>query len=130
MSDAAMIPDLDIWRAADLLIRQHTADAELEVACLEDLMLDRGDDEGRLVACGSGGRSRRYSAAIEQAKLKRLSGLGDARNPRGSSARPRRRDPAPGAGPAGALEACGAAHDGASRGSTRMAGHAPIAAVA
>jgi hypothetical protein len=44
-----MVSDLDIWRAANLLIREHGADAELEAACLQDLMLDRGDDEGRLV---------------------------------------------------------------------------------
>jgi hypothetical protein len=44
-----MISDLDIWRAANLLIRQHGANAELEAARLQDLMLDRGDDEGRLV---------------------------------------------------------------------------------
>ena len=29
--------------------RQHVADAELEAARLQDLMLDRGDDEGRRV---------------------------------------------------------------------------------
>jgi hypothetical protein len=44
-----MISDLDIWRAANLLIRQHGGDAELEAAFLQDLMLDRDDDEGRLV---------------------------------------------------------------------------------
>jgi hypothetical protein len=44
-----MISDLDIWRAANLLIRKHGADAELEAARRADLMLDRGDDEGRLV---------------------------------------------------------------------------------
>jgi hypothetical protein len=43
-----MIVDLDIWRAANLLIRRHGADAELEAARLQD-MLGRGDDEGRLV---------------------------------------------------------------------------------
>ena len=44
-----MISDLDIWRAANLLIRKHGADAELEAAKRADLMLDRGDDEGRLL---------------------------------------------------------------------------------
>ncbi len=44
-----MISDLDIWRAANLLIRKHGADAELEAARLQELMLDRGDNEGRLV---------------------------------------------------------------------------------
>jgi hypothetical protein len=44
-----VVSNLDIWRAANLLIREHGADAELEAARLEDLMLDRGDDGGRLV---------------------------------------------------------------------------------
>jgi hypothetical protein len=42
-----MISDLDIWRAASVLIRKHGADAELEAARLQDLILDRGDSEGR-----------------------------------------------------------------------------------
>jgi hypothetical protein len=44
-----MVSNLDIWRAANLLIREHGDDAELEAARLQDLMLDRGDNEGRLV---------------------------------------------------------------------------------
>jgi hypothetical protein len=31
------ISDLDTWRAANLLIRQHGADAELDAASLQDL---------------------------------------------------------------------------------------------
>jgi hypothetical protein len=42
-----MISDLDLWRAAHLLIRRHGADAELEAARLAGLMLDRGDIEGQ-----------------------------------------------------------------------------------
>ena len=45
-----MVSNLDIWRAANLLIREHGADAELEAARLQDLMLDRGD--GRDAASG------------------------------------------------------------------------------
>jgi hypothetical protein len=44
-----MVSELDIWCAANLLIRHRGADAELEAARLEGLMLDRADDEGRLV---------------------------------------------------------------------------------
>jgi hypothetical protein len=44
-----MVSDLDIWRAANLLIRRHGADAELEAAKRVDLVLDRGDDDGRLL---------------------------------------------------------------------------------
>jgi hypothetical protein len=42
-----MISDLDIWRAANLLIRQHGTDAELEAAKRADLMLERGDLDGQ-----------------------------------------------------------------------------------
>ena len=41
--------NLDIWRAANLLIREHGVDAYLEAAGPQYLMFDRGDDEGRLV---------------------------------------------------------------------------------
>ena len=44
-----MISDLDIWRAANLLIRRHGPDAELEAARYADLMLDRCDLEGQSV---------------------------------------------------------------------------------
>ena len=44
-----MVSNLDIWRAANLLIRKHGANAELEAAKRADLMLDRGDDDGRLL---------------------------------------------------------------------------------
>jgi hypothetical protein len=36
-------------RAFNLLIRKHGAAAELEAAKRADLMLDRGDDDGRLL---------------------------------------------------------------------------------
>lgn len=45
----AMISDLDIWRAANLLIRKHRGEAELAAARRTDLMLDRGDLEGQAV---------------------------------------------------------------------------------
>jgi hypothetical protein len=44
-----MISEVGIWRAANLLIRQQGANADREAARLQDLMLDRGDGEGRLV---------------------------------------------------------------------------------
>jgi hypothetical protein len=46
---APMISDVDIHRVANLLIERHGADALLEAARLIDLMLDRGDEEGRRV---------------------------------------------------------------------------------
>jgi hypothetical protein len=66
-----MISELDIWRAANLLIRRHGADAELESARFHDLMLDSGDDEGRLVWARIGRAIEGAAgAAGGQAKLK------------------------------------------------------------
>jgi hypothetical protein len=44
-----MISDLDIWRAANLVMKRYGADAELVAAQRADLMLDRGDRDGPLV---------------------------------------------------------------------------------
>jgi hypothetical protein len=46
---ARMIPDRDIWRAANLLIREHNADAEIVAARRADEMLERGDRDGQVV---------------------------------------------------------------------------------
>jgi hypothetical protein len=45
----AMISDLDTYRAANLLIRRHGADAEIEATRRADIMLERGDRDGQLV---------------------------------------------------------------------------------
>jgi 8-oxo-dGTP pyrophosphatase MutT (NUDIX family) len=37
-----MIPDRDIWRSVNLLIREHGAEAEIFAAQRADEMLDRG----------------------------------------------------------------------------------------
>ena len=44
-----VISDLDIHRAANLLIERHGSEAVVEAGHLLDLMLDRGDMEGRQV---------------------------------------------------------------------------------
>jgi hypothetical protein len=44
-----MIPDRDIWRAANLLVREHKTDAEIVAARRADEMLERGDLDGQLV---------------------------------------------------------------------------------
>ena len=44
-----MIPDRDIWRAANLLIREHKAEAEIVATRRADEMLERGDRDGQLV---------------------------------------------------------------------------------
>jgi hypothetical protein len=62
------VSDLDIWCAANLLIRKHGADAELEAAKRADLMLDRGDDDGRLLWA----RIRRAIEALQTPRRGRL----------------------------------------------------------
>jgi hypothetical protein len=44
-----MISDLDIRRAANLLIRKHGSESEIEAARRSDLMLERGDLDGQAV---------------------------------------------------------------------------------
>ena len=44
-----MIPDIDIWRSANLMIREHSENAALEAALRADAMLERGDMDGRAV---------------------------------------------------------------------------------
>ncbi len=38
-----MIPDLDIYRFANVLVREHSEDAILEAAMWADAMLEKGD---------------------------------------------------------------------------------------
>ena len=42
-----MISDLDIYRAANLVIERHGGDAVIEAARMLDRMLELGDVEGR-----------------------------------------------------------------------------------
>lgn len=44
-----MIADRDIWPAANLLIREHGADAEIVAARRADDMAERGDHDGKSV---------------------------------------------------------------------------------
>ncbi len=44
-----MIPDLDIFRSAQVLIRHHGADATIHAAMRADAMLDKGDLDGYAV---------------------------------------------------------------------------------
>lgn len=43
------ISNREVWTAANLIIKRHGADAEIEVARRADQMLDRGDIDGQLV---------------------------------------------------------------------------------
>ena len=44
-----MIPDLDIYRSAQVLVKRHGQDAPIHAAMNADAMLDKGDLEGRAV---------------------------------------------------------------------------------
>ena len=45
----AMTSDLDIYRSANVLIKQHGEDAPIEAAMRADAMLDKGDLDGYAV---------------------------------------------------------------------------------
>ncbi len=44
-----MIRDRDIWRSANVLVKQHGADAPIQAAMRADAMLDEGDLDGYAV---------------------------------------------------------------------------------
>ncbi len=44
-----MIPDLDIYRAANVLVKQHGEDAPIHAAMRADAMLEKGDLDGYAV---------------------------------------------------------------------------------
>jgi hypothetical protein len=44
-----MVSDLDVWRAANLLVKQHNADAEVAAARRIDVLVDAGDRDGEMV---------------------------------------------------------------------------------
>ncbi len=44
-----MTSDLDIYRAANLLVKQHGEDAPIEAAMRADAMLEKGDLDGYAV---------------------------------------------------------------------------------
>ena len=41
-----MTPDLDIYRSANVLVKQHGEDAPIHAAMRADAMLDKGDLDG------------------------------------------------------------------------------------
>ncbi len=44
-----MIPDLDIYRSANVLVKQHGEDAPIDAAMKADAMLEAGDLDGYAV---------------------------------------------------------------------------------
>ena len=41
-----MIPDLDIWRSANVLVKHHGQDAPIHAAMRADALLEKGDLDG------------------------------------------------------------------------------------
>ncbi|SRR5260221_10848463 len=68
-----MIPDLDIYRAANLLIHRHGADAMIEASRLLGITLERGDHEGQLLW-----RRIKQAIVVLQAHVKQNGALGAA----------------------------------------------------
>ena len=56
-----MTSDLDIFRSAQLLVKQHGQDAPVHAAMRVDAMLEKGDLEGYAVAEADRGGNRRPS---------------------------------------------------------------------
>ena len=48
-AEDAVIPDLDIYRSANVLVKQHGQDAPIHAAMRADAMLDSGDLDGYAV---------------------------------------------------------------------------------
>jgi hypothetical protein len=44
-----MVPDIDIWRAANLLVKEHGEDAPIRAAMRTDAMSAKGDLDGYAV---------------------------------------------------------------------------------
>ena len=49
VSRSSTIPDLDIYRAANVLVKQHGPDAPIHAAMRADAMLDKADLDGYAV---------------------------------------------------------------------------------
>ncbi len=59
-----MIPDLDIWRSANVLVKQQGEDAPIHAAMRADAMLEAGDLDGLAVW-------KRILKAIEELQAKK-----------------------------------------------------------
>jgi hypothetical protein len=46
-----MVEDIDIYRSANVLVKQHGQDAPIEAAMRADAMLEAGDLDGHAVWC-------------------------------------------------------------------------------
>ena len=62
-----MIPDLDIYRSANVLVKQHGPDAPIHAAMRADAMLEKGDVDGYAVW-------KRIVKAIEELRREKRKG--------------------------------------------------------
>ena len=60
-----MFPNLDIYRAANVLVKQHGQDAPIHAAMRADALLEAGDMEG----CAALKRVLRAVTELQRAKL-------------------------------------------------------------
>ena len=60
-----MIPELDIYRSAQVLVKQHGQDASIHAAMRADAMLDKGD----LAGCAVWKRVLRAVEELQRAKV-------------------------------------------------------------
>ncbi len=66
-----MIPALDIYRSASVLVKQHGPDAPLHAAMRADAMLEKGDLDGQAVW-------KRIIRAVEELQVRAPPGEGEA----------------------------------------------------
>ena len=64
-----MTPDIDIWRAATLIIRQYGENAEIVAAQRADELWEHGDHEGRAVWL----RIKRAIVELQEPPLRHIS---------------------------------------------------------
>ncbi len=68
------ISDREVWTAANLIVKRHGANAEIEAARMIDRMLDRGDSEGAACMAAHSARDRGVAGASERATTLRRAG--------------------------------------------------------
>jgi hypothetical protein len=66
-----MIPDRDIWRAANLLIREHSTEAKIVAARQADEMLEAATATVNWSGCASGGRLSSYWPHPSESRISR-----------------------------------------------------------
>ena len=79
-----MIPDLEIWRAANLLIKRYGDKAQAEATARAEALADAGDPEGCRLAPDYPGRRAASSAAMSGVSAPRATPCSTAARPKGN----------------------------------------------